>query len=241
MGSWRGVTTRGLGWGRRRPARSVRGPARGRARPFHLPFGVRVWLCRAHRDPGFVTRRSGRDLVVSLMHVWSAAGCLTQRRRAALDAQLRRVQAAGSRRERCPGSYSWPALRAEAEARFAAGERPAAVFIELRDRHRGRPGRGALASHHAALVRRGPLAGAAGRGPAAAATPGWRAVGVALQAAPRRVRRGAAAARRPGPTRRSRAGAARRRARRGPGPAGPARSPRSPRRRRWRPGRWRRG
>jgi hypothetical protein len=98
---------------------------------------VRVFLCPAHRDPAFVSARSGRDLVVSLMHVWAAADCLTQRRHAALDAQLRRVQAAPGRSPRRPGSYAWPSLRREAEARFGAGERPAAVFAELRERHGG--------------------------------------------------------------------------------------------------------
>ncbi len=114
------------------------GPGAGGRAAFHLPFGVTVWLCRAHRDLEFVCRRAGRDLVASLMHVWRAAGCLGQRRRAALDAQLRRVQG-GGRSARRPGSYSWPSLRVEAEARFAAGERPAIVFADLRERHGGGP------------------------------------------------------------------------------------------------------
>jgi hypothetical protein len=36
---------------------------------------------------------------------------------------------------RRPGSYTWPALRAEAEARWAAGDPPRRVIDELRARH----------------------------------------------------------------------------------------------------------
>jgi len=42
----------------------------------HLPFGLSVWLCAAHRSEEFLTRRAGRDLVVSLSGVWDAAGCM---------------------------------------------------------------------------------------------------------------------------------------------------------------------
>ena len=30
----------------------------------HLPLGVSVWLCAAHRDPAWLRSRTGRDLVV---------------------------------------------------------------------------------------------------------------------------------------------------------------------------------
>jgi hypothetical protein len=122
--------------GKTPPCAICEGPGSGPRAALYLPHGVRVFLCPAHRHPEFLTARSGRDLVVSLMHVWAGSGCLNQRRHAALDAQLRRVQAAG-RAPRRPGSYAWPSLRREAEARFAGGERPAAVFAELRARHGG--------------------------------------------------------------------------------------------------------
>ncbi|MGD9573771.1 MAG: hypothetical protein AB7V62_17970, partial [Thermoleophilia bacterium] len=48
------------------------GKGRGPRAELHLPCGVSVWLCAAHRDPAFLTSRAGRDLVVSLMHVWRA-------------------------------------------------------------------------------------------------------------------------------------------------------------------------
>jgi len=83
----------------------------------------------------FQTRRAGRDLVASLMHVWTAAGCLTRRRSRALD--LHRVRLLGREGSRpLPGSYSWPALRARAEAAFAAGERPGAVIARILERAR---------------------------------------------------------------------------------------------------------
>jgi hypothetical protein len=98
------------------------GPGQGRRAPLQLPFGVTVWLCAGHRDPEFLARRAGRDLVTSLMHVWQSAGCLDRRRHEALGAHLRRVQDAGAL-QGLPGSYAWPALRAEAERRFAPASR----------------------------------------------------------------------------------------------------------------------
>ena len=85
------------------------GAGQGARAELHLPGGVSVWLCAAHRDPGFLARRAGRDLVVSLMHVWRASGCFTAQRSRALD-----LFQAGFRspvpRDR-PGSYTWPLLR----------------------------------------------------------------------------------------------------------------------------------
>jgi hypothetical protein len=109
------------------------GSGRGRRAPLQLPYGVTVWLCAGHRDPEFLARRSGRDLVTSLMHAWLAAGCFDRRRSDALTAHLRRVQSAPARAG-LPGSYAWPELRAEVERRFAAGESPRQVIDDLRAR-----------------------------------------------------------------------------------------------------------
>lgn len=105
--------------GKAPPCAICAGPGKGSRAELHLPYGVSVWLCAFHRTGEFATRRSGRDLAVSLMHVWGAAGCLTRRRHKALASLLRTAQTRGPRR---PGSYAWPELRLEAERRFAAGE-----------------------------------------------------------------------------------------------------------------------
>ena len=105
----------------------------------HLPLGVSVWLCAAHRDPEWLAARAGRDLVVSLQTVWRAADCLTARRSRALTLFQAALRASYRTRD-LPGSYSWRALRREAEARFAAGEAPSAVIDELRRRELDRPG-----------------------------------------------------------------------------------------------------
>jgi hypothetical protein len=104
----------------------------------HLTHGLSVWLCEAHRGDGFLCRRSGREFVERLAAVWAASGVLTVRKRQALAAHLRRIEAAGMERDR-PGSYSWPVLRREAERRFAAGEPPAEVISELRLTYRDGP------------------------------------------------------------------------------------------------------
>jgi hypothetical protein len=115
------------------------GPGRGRRVRLELPHGVSVWLCADHRSDDFVTGRSGRDIVVSLRHVWAAAGCLTRQRELALSALLRNVR----RRDTPPaGSYAWPELRAHMERRFAAGEPPRAVIddvLRAAERHGARP------------------------------------------------------------------------------------------------------
>ena len=92
------------------------GPGDGPRALLHLPLGVAVWLCEAHRDPGWLRGRAGRDLVASLQTVWRAANCLTQRRSRALDLFLAGVQSA-HRTRGLPGSYSWKQLRREAEGR----------------------------------------------------------------------------------------------------------------------------
>lgn len=119
--------------GKRPPCAICVGAGQGPRELHHLPYGISVWLCVAHRDEAFLTRRAGRDLVASLGAVFAGAGCLTRRRSLALEAELRRVQEAHRARGR-PGSYSWPALRREAERHFAAGDAPGRVIAELRRR-----------------------------------------------------------------------------------------------------------
>jgi hypothetical protein len=109
------------------------GAGQGERAELHLPCGVRVWLCAAHRSREFQTARAGRDFVTSLMHVWRSSGCLTRRRSRALGLHQARITQGPARRD-CPGSYAWPALRREAETAFAAGEAPGRVIQRLRRR-----------------------------------------------------------------------------------------------------------
>ena len=111
------------------------GRGEGERAELHLPYGVSVWLCAAHRSVEFQMRRAGRDFVASLSRAWAGAGCLSRARQRALDAHRARVLELRPARRR-PGSYSWPALRREAERRFAAGEAPRRVIEELRRRER---------------------------------------------------------------------------------------------------------
>ena len=76
-------------------------------------------------------RDGGLAFVDRVAAAWAASDALTMRRRAALNAYLRRLRDAATPRE-LPGSYSWPALRREAERRFAAGEPPSKVIEDLR-------------------------------------------------------------------------------------------------------------
>ena len=112
------------------------GKGQGKRERFHLPGGVSVWLCAAHRDPSFTLRRAGRDLVASLMHVWRSADALTAARSRALDLFQERLRTPAPG---LPGSYSWPTVRLEAEARWAAGEAPGPVIDDLRSRELERP------------------------------------------------------------------------------------------------------
>ncbi len=64
--------------------------------------GQRLALCAAHRAPSFVTRRAGRDLEASLLHVWRSAGCLTASRSRALSLHRARL-AAGCAGRKGPG------------------------------------------------------------------------------------------------------------------------------------------
>lgn len=100
----------------------------------HLTYGVSVWLCRQHASEEFLRDDVGTVFAERLAAMWIATGSLTARRAAALRAHMRQIQSAGAARDQ-PGSYSWPALRSEAEQRFAAGHDPRRVIQELRDRH----------------------------------------------------------------------------------------------------------
>ncbi len=128
---------KGLPLGSKPPCLICMGPGEGERAQLHLSFGVSVWLCAAHRSEEFQRRRAGRDFVASLSGAWQASGVLTRRRERALEIHLARLTASrGQRPGRRPGSYSWPGLRAEAEARWAAGDPARLVIDELRGRHR---------------------------------------------------------------------------------------------------------
>jgi hypothetical protein len=111
--------------------------SRGRTVRVHLGRGVSVWLCAGHASDEFRRRRGGRDFVLTLHRLWSAHGCLTKPRSRALDDHLKAMHSEPRAPRRRPGSYSWVALRREAEQRFFAGEQPMRVITELRARHSG--------------------------------------------------------------------------------------------------------
>ncbi len=123
----RGMATKG------EPCAICADRTRGRTRAVALGFGVSVWLCADHASDEFQQARGGRDFVMTLQRLWSAHGCLTKRRSAALTAHLAAVR--GGTPPQRPGSYSWPSVREEAEARFRTGEDPRVVIAELRGRH----------------------------------------------------------------------------------------------------------
>ncbi len=130
------IIDEGAPLGSRPPCLICMGPGEGERARLHLPFGVSVWLCAAHRSDEFQRRRGGRDLAASLSGAWRASGAMTRRRQRALEAHLARLASDGRpRATRRPGSYTWPGLRAEAEARWAAGEPARVVIDELRARH----------------------------------------------------------------------------------------------------------
>ena len=98
---------------------------RGRTQRVEFGYGVSVVLCKGHASVEFLTQRGGRDIVLTLMELWKAAGCLTTARHKALDAHLRALRPRRTRAR--PGSYAWPALRVQAERAFAAGASRATV------------------------------------------------------------------------------------------------------------------
>jgi len=98
---------------------------RGKTQRVSFAYGVTVILCQGHASVEFLTQRGGRDLALTLMELWKAAGCLTTARHKALDAHLRALKPRRTRHQ--PGSYAWPALRLHAERLFATGTTRAAV------------------------------------------------------------------------------------------------------------------
>lgn len=92
---------------------------RGATTLVRLRYGVSVWLCHAHASPEYQRRHSGQDFVLTLERLWQAHGCLTASRRKALEAHLERLRERPPARR--PGSYTWSALRLEAEALYARG------------------------------------------------------------------------------------------------------------------------
>jgi hypothetical protein len=92
---------------------------RGRTQRVGFGYGVEVWMCQAHAGTEFLIGRSGSDVVVTLMGIWRANGCLTAARHKALDAHLTALERKPQRRR--PGSYAWPKLRLSAEQLWQAG------------------------------------------------------------------------------------------------------------------------
>jgi hypothetical protein len=119
--------------GTRPPCAICMGPGHGPRERLQLPHGISVWLCEQHRSPEFLRSRAGRDFVVSLSGVWNAAGCMTAARHRLLMGHQARIAPPGPAPR--PGSYAWPELRQEAEARWAAGAPCRPVIDELRARH----------------------------------------------------------------------------------------------------------
>jgi len=123
--------------GKAPPCAICAGPGRGARGELDLGYGVRVWLCEAHRSSAFLAGRMGRDLVVSLMYVWQAAGCMTRRRHLALERHVAALRRRGQARAR-PGSYAWPELRRQVERRAAAGITAREIGAEVRSAHEER-------------------------------------------------------------------------------------------------------
>jgi hypothetical protein len=92
---------------------------RGKTQRVSFGYGVEVWFCQQHASTEFLTGRSGRDLVVTLLGIWRANGCLTAARHKALDAHLNALKAKPPRNR--PGSYAWPKRRLRAEQLWSTG------------------------------------------------------------------------------------------------------------------------
>jgi hypothetical protein len=110
---------------------------RGKTQLVELGYGVSVHLCAQHASHEFQTQRSGRDFALTLQRLWHAHGCLTIARSNALRRHL--VACSGPEARPRPGSYSWPALRAEAETAFAQGRPSGTVIAALRRLHADGP------------------------------------------------------------------------------------------------------
>lgn len=110
---------------------------RGRRRLVHLTNAVSLWLCEVHAADDYMRRDGGWTFAQRIAGAWAAAGVLSARRVAALRAHVQQIGRAGGRD--LPGSYAWPELRGEAEGRFARGDDPMLVIVELRGRYAGGP------------------------------------------------------------------------------------------------------
>jgi hypothetical protein len=123
---------------------------RGKTQRVTFGYGVEVWLCGTHASTEFLTRRSGRDVVVTLMGIWRANGCLTAARHKALDAHLNALKARPARKR--PGSYAWPNVRVPAEHLWGGGESRATVqerILSARYLNAGPPSRRTIQRWHA--------------------------------------------------------------------------------------------
>jgi hypothetical protein len=92
---------------------------RGKTQRVSFGYGVEVWMCQSHASTEFLTKRSGRDVVVTLTEIWRANGCLTAARQKAPSAHLAALTARPPRGR--PGSYAWPQIRVRAERLWQAG------------------------------------------------------------------------------------------------------------------------
>lgn len=105
-------------------------------RPYHLTHGLAVNLCVVHRSESYLRRRRGTVFTDALRQLWVAHGIHTTRRERALIHHRRRVIGTPADRPR-PGSYAWPAVRRDAEKRFARGDDPGEVAGAIRRRLAG--------------------------------------------------------------------------------------------------------
>ena len=111
---------------------------RGRRVLLHLTHGVSVWLCDVHSDECYLRRDNGWVFAQRVARAWAAVGALSARRAAALSAHVRLMSRLVDPSV-LPGSYAWPELRREAEERYARGDDPAEVIVELRGRYAAGP------------------------------------------------------------------------------------------------------
>ena len=133
---------------------------RGKTLERELTHGVRIWLCEGHHSVAFLRSNAGRDFAVTLLRTWRAHGCLTRARSRALDAHLRgcsfaragAARAGGRARTHGRGCGAKPRRR----SRSATGV--FATIARLRARHARDHATRAEHSHHAEVVRAGPLA-----------------------------------------------------------------------------------
>lgn len=109
-------------------------------KPFYMTHGVRVELCIVHRRGEYLRRDGGHTFVRQLHAFWRTIhGAVRPWCEAAARTHVLRVT--GRLAKDGPGSYSWDAMRFEAEERFASGEEPKAVIASLRVRHSQGPAR----------------------------------------------------------------------------------------------------